>query len=447
MNVWSRSLARLSPFISRLAPSSHENASTTDRQDLTEEEIRLLIQFMSEIGAAMNGAGDATTFIRRSLQRIARAYGLRHVEVFVVPTLLLLRYGNDRSTFVDLSSRIPTDLRLDQIAALYDLVDDAEATRPPPVEGIVRLRAILRQPARFRAPARILALMLITGGIVLLLRPSWEEIALSLGLAFVVGAIKEGGSRWPALWPLVPAVAGLVVGSIALLAIEHGLDCRPLQVLIPPLTIFLPGAALTVSMIELANGDIVAGGSRLAYGATRLFLLVFGLIVAASWTGIPSSTSPNLIELTPLVPLVGLVAFSAGVFLHFSAPRGSFGWLLLVIAAAWIGQQIGSIVLGAYPGGFVGGATMIVVASLIQERPGAPPLIVSFTPAFWLLVPGAIGLEGLTQIVGQSPESGIDEVVAMFITMIAIALGVVFGLVISGSRRSLEPSEGVPTDH
>src|SRR5687768_14096946 len=64
MNVWSRSLARLSPFISRLAPSSHENASATDRQDLTEEEIRLLIQFMSEIGAAMNGAGDATTFIR-----------------------------------------------------------------------------------------------------------------------------------------------------------------------------------------------------------------------------------------------------------------------------------------------------------------------------------------------------------------------------------------------
>ena len=85
-----------------------------------------------------------------------------------------------------------------------------------------------------------------------------------------------------ALWPLVPAVAGLVVCTIALLTIEHGLDCRPLHVLIPPLTIFLPGAALTVSMIELANGDIVAGGSWLAYGATRLFLLVSGLIVAAT---------------------------------------------------------------------------------------------------------------------------------------------------------------------
>src|SRR5688500_4687439 len=131
MSIWSRSLSRLSPLIGRLHPSPFESPSaSTDRQDLTEEEIRLLIQFMSEIGAAMNGAGDATTFIRRSLQRIARAYGLRHVEVFVVPTLLLLRYGNDNATFVDLSSRIPSDLRLDQIAALYDLVDDAEATRP-----------------------------------------------------------------------------------------------------------------------------------------------------------------------------------------------------------------------------------------------------------------------------------------------------------------------------
>jgi uncharacterized membrane protein YjjP (DUF1212 family) len=102
---------------------------------MTESEVRLLIQFMSEIGAAMNGAGDATTFIRRSLQRIGQAYGLRNLGVFVVPTLLLLRYGDDRSTFVDLSSQIPADLRLDQVAAVYELVEEAEAGRVRPPLG------------------------------------------------------------------------------------------------------------------------------------------------------------------------------------------------------------------------------------------------------------------------------------------------------------------------
>jgi uncharacterized membrane protein YjjB (DUF3815 family) len=82
---------------------------------------------------------------------------------------------------------------------------------------------------------------------------------------------------------------------------------------------------------------------------------------------------------------------------------------------------------------------MIVVARLIQNQSGAPPLIVCFTPAFWLLVPGAIGLEGLARIVHDSPSSGIDDVLAMFVTMISIALGVLVGLMISGSSRALEP--------
>jgi uncharacterized membrane protein YjjB (DUF3815 family) len=82
---------------------------------------------------------------------------------------------------------------------------------------------------------------------------------------------------------------------------------------------------------------------------------------------------------------------------------------------------------------------MIVVARLIQDRPGAPPLIVCFTPAFWLLVPGAIGLEGLARIVHENPQAGIDDVLAMFVTMISIALGVLVGLMISGSSRALEP--------
>ena len=420
--------------------SEQEQVVVSGQPGLDEPEIRLLIQFMSEIGAAMNGAGDATTFIRRSLHRIGHAYGLRNLGVFVVPTLLLIRYGDDRSTFVDLSSQIPADLRLDQIAALYQLVDEAESARIRPVEGMRRLRTILVRRTRFAAYMRVFAMTLITAGIILLLEPSWQELALSLLLALIVGLMREGGARWPPLWPLMPAAAGLVAGTVAFLVIREGLDCRPLPVLIPPLATFLPGAALTVSMIELSNGDIVAGGSRLAYGTMRLFLLVFGIVLAAQGTGLPdASSSSEAIPLSRYFPLLGVLAFTAGIYVHFSAPKGSFPWLLLVVAAAWIGQQLGSLFLGGYPGGFVGGALMIIAARLIQDRPGAPPLIVCFTPAFWLLVPGAIGLEGLARIVHDSPASGIDDVLAMFVTMISIALGVLVGLMVSGSSRALEP--------
>jgi uncharacterized membrane protein YjjP (DUF1212 family) len=395
---------------------------------------------MSEVGAAMNGAGDAVTFIRRSVQRIGRAYGLRNLGVFVVPTLLLIRYGDDKSTVVDLSSKIPAGLRLDQTAELYELIRDAQGARLTPAEGMVRLRRILQSSTRFGAALRAFAAALVAGGIALTLEPSLPEFAMVLALGLLVGAVNLSGERWPQLWPLVPALAGLLVGAAAIAAIDHGLDGRPIVMLIPPLAILLPGAALTVSMIELSNGDIVAGSSRLAFGAIRLFLLMFGVLIAAQWVS-PLREVPetDVSSLGYYVSAPGLVMFTAGAFIFASAPRRSFAWLLLVVLVAFAGQQAGQAMLGSYSGGFVGGAAMIVAARMLRFYPGTPPLLVTFTPAFWLLVPGAIGLEGLSQVFQDDPQTGIDDLFGMLVTMVSIALGVLFGLLITASERILEP--------
>jgi uncharacterized membrane protein YjjB (DUF3815 family) len=82
---------------------------------------------------------------------------------------------------------------------------------------------------------------------------------------------------------------------------------------------------------------------------------------------------------------------------------------------------------------------MIVAARMLRFYPGTPPLLVTFTPAFWLLVPGAIGLEGLSQVFQDDPQTGIDDLFGMLVTMVSIALGVLFGLLITASERILEP--------
>jgi uncharacterized membrane protein YjjP (DUF1212 family) len=405
-----------------------------------DQDIRQLIFFMSEVGAAMNGAGDATTFIRRSLKRIGSSHRLPNVDVFVVPTLLLLRYGDRQSAFVDLSSQIPNDLRLNQVAALYELIEEAEAGKVTPAEGLARLRWLLALPPRHSTLLRIAAVSLIAVGVQLSLSPSPAELLWAGLLGLGIGALREVARGWPQVWPLLPAFAGLVVGVISLTIVKEGAAALPLQILVPSLITFLPGATLTVSMIELANGDIVAGGSRLAYGTMRLFLLFFGVFVAAQWVGLPEQApETNAIPYSQYLPLIGLTLFTLGVHLHFSGPEGAMPWLLLVIAAAWLGQQAGSLVLGGPLDGFAGGVAMIFAARLIEGKPGAPPLLVSFTPAFWFLVPGALGLEGLTNLLTNTPSSGIDDILAMVTTMIGIALGILFGLILAGSTRARDP--------
>ena len=69
-------------------------------------------------------------------------------------------------------------------------------------------------------------------------------------------------------------------------------------------------------------------------------------------------------------------------------------------------------------------AVMTVVASLVSRFPSAMPAPASFLPGFWLLVPGALGLIGLTELAGGG---GGQDLVATVGSIFAVALGVLCG--------------------
>jgi uncharacterized membrane protein YjjB (DUF3815 family) len=129
-------------------------------------------------------------------------------------------------------------------------------------------------------------------------------------------------------------------------------------------------------------------------------------------------------------PWLGVLVFGIGAFLFFSAPRHSFGWLLLVLFAAYIGQKVGSVLIGGYLSGFAGGLVLTIVAYAVERRPTGPPALVTFLPGFWLLVPGSLGLIGLT-------AAGIDDFLGAIGAIVAIALGVLCAYPIDHSIRSV----------
>ena len=53
--------------------------------------------------------------------------------------------------------------------------------------------------------------------------------------------------------------------------------------------------------------------------------------------------------------------------------------------------------------------------------------MVLFLPAFWLLVPGAAGLIGVTAIVGTTSRLGLADFTTTMVTVLSIARGVLIG--------------------
>jgi uncharacterized membrane protein YjjB (DUF3815 family) len=108
-------------------------------------------------------------------------------------------------------------------------------------------------------------------------------------------------------------------------------------------------------------------------------------------------------------------------------PPRAFTSLLVVLYAAWIGQVIGNELVGGYASGFVGALVMTPVAAVVARLPATMPAYASFLPGFWLLVPGAMSLIGLTELAGDASATGTEDFLAAIGSIMAVALGVLCG--------------------
>jgi uncharacterized membrane protein YjjB (DUF3815 family) len=175
---------------------------------------------------------------------------------------------------------------------------------------------------------------------------------------------------------------------------------------------------------------MVAGASRLVFGSVQLLLLAFGIVAGIELAGLPSEALQD--EQSNLLgwwaPWLGVVVFGVAAAIFFSAPRGALPWLMVVLLTAWLGQVVGERLVGGAVSGFFGALVMTPVALAIARMPGGPPSQVTFLPAFWLLVPGALGLIGVTEIVGDPATATLEDLVEPIGSIVSVALGVLAGV-------------------
>ena len=385
-----------------------------------------VLDLLRRLGVAMIRAGDPADRVTAILEDVARTYAAHGVHFFVLPTGVFVRILAGEATQVDFAPAPSGSLRLDQVDALYRLVDDIRHARLGVRDARGRLDALLSAPPRFAAWVRVLGGAVLTLGLGLLLNPTASALPAYVGLGLLVGVLTVWAERSPGIAVMLPIVASFAVTWAAFELAGPLLDAWPLDIVIPPLVTLLPGAALTMATIELSAGSIMSGSARLVYGLERLLLLTFGIVLGIEIAGLPDR-HPHLEALGAWAPWLGVLVFGLGHLLTSGVPARTFPWLLLVLLVAYGAQAASGQLLDSLGASFVAGAVIVPLAYAIQERPSGPPVAVVFLPAFWLLVPGALGLQGVAEIVGADAASGLGDFLNALLSIVAIAAGVLVG--------------------
>lgn len=387
---------------------------------------------LEAVGEAMIDAGFSVAAVRQALEEIAAANGYPGTEVVAFPTALFVSargLGEVRTGAVSSGRR---DLLLAQADALDDVVLAARTTAMSASETIRRIEEIRMMPEPYSLAQRVLAYAVASAGIAVLLGASWGGTGVAAVLGAFVGWAQIQGDRLQQLYrPLITVGCAFVVSTVVFVLVSRGFDPGVLPSVIAPLVIFLPGGLITTGVIELATGHMMSGAGRVAAGAMQLVLLAVGVVGGASLVGVPQlelvgSSQP----IGPLGPWLAVAAFGVGIVVHQCGRARSIGWILLVLYVAYGAQVLGGVLFGGVLSAFVGALAMTPVAALVARQPSGPAAFVSFLPAFWLLVPGSLGLVGVAVIL-DGGSGGLNTLVTTASTMVAIALGALAGAAVS----------------
>ena len=363
------------------------------------------------------------------LRRVATAYGMRRSRVVAFPTAIFITLHDGVEERITLAEGPTQSLRLDQIADVYALGTAVQTDGLEPREALEQLTNILRKTPRFGTAGIVMGHTILTLGLAIVILPTLQNLATAAVLGTIVGTLKALNRDHAVLAVPLSVVAAASVSGLVFAAIRYGLPVDPLYALVPPLVTFLPGAMLTLAMVELAYGDMVSGSSRLVTGFVQLVLLAFGLAAGAALVGVRPNTllgSTTELVYVPWAPWAGVVVFGIGVYFHFSAPKNSLGWILLVLLLTFAAQRLATTFVGNEISGFFGTLVATPLGYLIQLRFRGPPSMVTFLPSFWLLVPGSLGLLSVTRMLSDR-AAGLDGLIAAVFILASIALGTLVG--------------------
>lgn len=389
---------------------------------------------LAQLGAAMVATGQAAHEIEEELIEVGERLGYPAIQVGVAPTglILSLRSGG-AATFESVSAAIRLDQSTEVRRIRHQLIHGSLKI----VDAIEQLSTLRSRPARYPSWVAFMAWCMISLGIALILQPGWLNAGLVVFCSVVVYLLLALAKRIRVLANLLPTVAAFVVTLIVFSAADAGWIEGPLRTVLPPLAPLLPGALIVTGMSELAAGHMQAGTSRLTYGIVQLGLFAVGLIAATTVLDVPVSMLMNVRvdDIGWWAAPVGLLLIAPGICLMESVEISLSPWILLVLLMAFGAQLSGNSLGSAALGGFFGAIAASLGATLVEWiRPQSARLVL-FLPAFWLLVPGSLGLIGVTTLVanpGGAIEAGLDVAAVICSIALGLLVGSSMGLAFRG---------------
>lgn len=400
-----------------------------------------VLNLVVAVGEALSASSIPVNDAQRVMEEVSRAYG-QESDISVLPTMVMAQSQASGAVRI---RRMAQSYRFDQIAAAQKQIALAKKGAPDPAGITARLHAISSAAPSVRPWLRVVGYALSAAGFAAYLRLAPYAIVMAFLLGLAAGAALLLLGRFSAIAALVPLILTFGAAlSVDLLAGYFDM-VDPIRLTAVVVITLLPGAALTAATIELVNGEMISGASRLVYALMILATMGFAFIVAQRVAGIPTSQLSDLTstQSPAWVAPIGAAAFGAGIMIFLCAPLllRVVGTVVVLVAYGVLELTQGPLTATLACG--VAAAVGFLASWLVARRlsAGGAVAVVLFIPVFWLLVPGSAGFVAATGAIERNISVG-GVGGPILLSLLSIAIGV---MVASTLTRAFDQRHGGST--
>ncbi len=391
------------------------------------------IAFILGLASALHESGHPTHWLEAALGAAAERLGLVG-QFFATPTSIFASFGEGAKQQTFMLRTEPTPPDLGQLVRVTEIARSVAAGTVTPGEGTRRLASLVER-VRPSGLATIAGYGLASAAAARFLGGGGAESAVAGGAGVTIGLLAVGARRLPQLGRIFELAAAFVVtGGVGALGATLGGFSSSLATL-AGLIVLVPGLTLTTGIAELANRQLTAGTSRLASAFMTFIGIGFG-VALGSTVAVALLGSPRSVPATPMAPWlnwIALLASSAAFTILLRADRRDFPWIAAAGALGFGATRLGSQLIGAELGVFVGALALGFGSNAFNRLTDRPAAVV-LVPGLLTLVPGSIGFRSVTALLENQVVTGIDAAFSMMLTAVSLVAGLLVAKAIFSER-------------
>jgi uncharacterized membrane protein YjjP (DUF1212 family) len=252
----------------------------TLKNDIKEsQEADTLLRIALDIGEGMLKSGGEIHRVENTIERICRAYGAEHIEIFAIPSVIIGAIRMKNGEYSSQVRRIDgTENHLYRLE-LFNSISRKICSQKPSFETVDQMIYEAKHKKSYPIYVRAIAAALAAGGFALFFGGTLKDgiVAAIIGsIIFLIDIIPTGQINRLAK----TVIQSFIGGSLACVAVKFGIGNDIGMIMIGTIMLLIPGVSFGTAFRDLMCGDFLAGTLKTVQCILAALMIAAGYLLS-----------------------------------------------------------------------------------------------------------------------------------------------------------------------